>query len=91
MIPDWKRLRQSELDARFNDRTFAGNSGVIPQPPMQITYEVSGNEPLHPDPSVCNRMYEASIGPCEFGCKVYADPRSNVRVLAHNRAYGCNK
>ena len=33
-------------------------------------------------------MREVALGPC--GCKVYADPRSAVRVLAHNSAYGCN-
>lgn len=88
---NWKHMTQSQLDTTYNDRTFAGNSGVVPFPPMQITYEVSGNEPLHPDPSVSARMYEIAIGPCEFGCKIYADPRSNVRVLAHNSAYGCNK
>lgn len=56
------------------------------------TYEVSGTEPLHPDPNVASRMREAEIdNTCGFGCKIYADPRSNVRVLAHNRTYGCPK
>lgn len=53
------------------------------------TYEVGGTEALHPDPSVVARMREVAIGKCPHGCKVYADPRSNLRVLAHNRAYGC--
>lgn len=55
------------------------------------TYEVSGNESLHPDPQVAARFLEAAISNCEFGCKIYADSESSVRVLAHNSAYGCKK
>lgn len=58
---------------------------------VRITYEVSGKEPLHPDPNVVTRMYEFGISDCESGCKIYADPQSNVRVLAHNSSYGCTK
>jgi len=63
----------------------------ITQPPMEITYEVSHNEPLHPDLLVSARMYEVGITNCEYGCKVYADPWSKVRVIAHNSNYGCTK
>jgi hypothetical protein len=57
-----------------------------------FTYEVSYNEPLHPDPEIASRMREVAIdNSCGFGCKIYADPRSSVRVLAHNSAYGCRK
>lgn len=57
---------------------------------LPVTYEVGAAEPLHPDPTVRARMVEAFITrDCVYGCKVYADPRSNVRVLAHNSAYGC--
>lgn len=57
-----------------------------------ITYEVSGNEPLHPDPQIASRMTEAAIYmACGYGCKIYADPMSKVRVLAHNSAYGCKR
>lgn len=55
-----------------------------------FTYEVATNEPLHPDPEIASRMVEATLSACEFGCKIYRDPRSSVRVLAHNSAYGCN-
>ena len=55
------------------------------------TYEVSWNQPIHPDPQVCARFIEIAIGDCGSGCKIYADPRSNVKVLAHNSAYGCRK
>lgn len=58
---------------------------------MDITYETSINEPIHPDMSVRIRMTEVALSDCEFGCKIYADPRSNLRVLAHNATYGCRK
>jgi hypothetical protein len=59
---------------------------------IPITYEVSHNEPLHPDPNIAGRMYEVGItNRCKFGCKIYADPWSDVRVVAHNSAYGCDK
>ena len=54
-----------------------------------FTWEVSWNEPLHPDPTVVARMREVAIGHAQFGCKIYADPQSNARILAHNSAYGC--
>lgn len=56
-----------------------------------ITYEASHDEPVHPDPQVAQRFIEAELGPCENGCKIYEDPISSVRVLAHNRIYGCRK
>lgn len=58
---------------------------------IKVTYEVSGTEPLHPDPQVAARMREVALSDCEFGCKIYADPRSEVRVVAHHRVYGCRK
>lgn len=54
-----------------------------------ITYETGTAEPLHPDPSVASRMHEVAMSNCPYGCKIYADPLSRVRVLAHNRNYGC--
>jgi len=57
----------------------------------QITYEVSSNESLHPDPTVVNRMRESGLGDCGYGCKIYSDPLSSVNILAHNRIYGCPK
>jgi hypothetical protein len=58
---------------------------------LRFTYEVGTEERMHPDPEVCSRMREAAMSTCEFGCKIYADPRSLVRVLAHNSSYGCTK
>lgn len=61
---------------------------------VKITYEVSHNEPLHPDLLVAARFVEVALAPptlCDHGCKIYADPWSNVRVLAHNSSYGCTR
>lgn len=54
-----------------------------------FTYETGVTEPIHPDPAVAARFREAELSDCEFGCKIYADPKSSVRVLAHNSSYGC--
>jgi hypothetical protein len=62
---------------------------VLNLPDLPVTYESSINEPIHPDPSVRMRMVEVGIGDCAHGCKIYADPKSNLRVLAHNATYGC--
>jgi len=59
--------------------------------PMTITYEVMVGEPIHPDQDVRSRMREVALSDCEYGCKIYADPKSSVRVLAHNKTYGCRK
>jgi hypothetical protein len=58
---------------------------------IEVTYEVGSSEALHPDPTVVARMYEFALSDCRYGCKIYADPRSNVKVLAHNSNYGCPK
>lgn len=58
-------------------------------PATDITIEVGIDEVLHPDFSIAMRLEEVAISDCECGCKIYADPRSRYRVLAHMRAYGC--
>lgn len=58
---------------------------------QKIAYVVSHNEPLHPDPLIAGRMMEVGLSNCKFGCKIYADPWSDLRVVAHNSSYGCNK
>lgn len=58
------------------------------------TFEVSHNEPVHPDPQVAATFTECdfpSPPTCEYGCKIYGNPRSNERVLVHNSNYGCFK
>jgi hypothetical protein len=54
-----------------------------------ITYETGTREPIHPDPAVASRFHEVAMSNCPYGCKVYADTQSRVRVLAHNSNYGC--
>lgn len=58
---------------------------------MTITYTTGTKEPIHPDMAVAARFREVALSDCQFGCKVYADPRSAVRVVAHNSAYGCKE
>ena len=59
---------------------------------LPVTYEVGTDEPVHKDPAIASRFTEVRISnECGYGCKVYGDPKSNVRVLAHNSAYGCRK
>lgn len=58
---------------------------------LTITDEVSIHEKPHPDDSVVSRLVEVGIGDCAHGCKIYADPRSKFRVLAHSAVYGCRK
>jgi hypothetical protein len=53
------------------------------------TYEASINERPHPDDTVVRRLQEATLSDCAYGCKVYADPRSNYTVLVHSAIYGC--
>jgi len=67
------------------------NSFFIDPKTIEITYEVGGFQPLHPDWEVALRFEEYAISDCEYGCKIYADPRSNVKVLYHNSSYGCRK
>jgi hypothetical protein len=54
-----------------------------------ITYETGTREAIHPDPEVAARFVEVAMSNCPYGCKIYADPLSRVRVLFHNRTYGC--
>jgi hypothetical protein len=58
---------------------------------MDYTYVAEKGEPLHPDQDVASRFREVGMSSCSFGCKIYGDPRSNVRVLKHNAIYGCPK
>ena len=59
--------------------------------PLPYTYEVGIDEPVHPDPSISFRFNEYAMSDCEYGCKIYKDPLSGVKVLAHMKMYGCRK
>lgn len=56
-----------------------------------FTYEVGTDEPPHPDMDIAARFVEVAISDCDYGCKVYADPYSEVRVLVHSQVYGCRR
>ena len=56
---------------------------------LRVTYEVPIGQPIHPDLTVLRRLEEVALSDCKFGCKIYGDPRSNVRILAHSAVYGC--
>lgn len=58
---------------------------------LPVTYEVSIHERPHPDDSVVHRLVEVALSDCPHGCKIYGDPRSNLRVLAHSAIYGCRR
>lgn len=65
------------------------NGNYVIERPEEITLEAGIDEPIHPDFSIAMRMEEVAMSDCKCGCKIYADPRSRYRVLAHNRVYGC--
>ena len=56
-----------------------------------FTYEVGITEFPHPDPDVVHRLREVELSDCPFGCKIYADPKSAMRVLVHSSVYGCRR
>lgn len=61
------------------------------QQDTSFTYEVVNGEPIHPDQSIVRRLREVDLSDCEYGCKIYGDTRSKLRVLFHSRTYGCPK
>lgn len=63
----------------------------VPKDPPYYTYETGIDEQVHPDPNIATRFVEFGFSDCENGCKIYADPFSEVRVLAHYAIYGCRK
>lgn len=44
-----------------------------------------------PSPVIDARGARQWCAHCPLGCKVYADPKSGVRVKAHNANYGCRR
>lgn len=55
------------------------------------TYEAGTDEPLHPDHTINARLEELSLSDCQYGCKLYFDPHSNLVVLGHIASYGCTR
>jgi hypothetical protein len=71
--------------------TPRGEAVLLPKMTPYFTYEVGTDEPPHPDQDIAQRFVEIAISDCKYGCKIYADPFSEVRVLVHSRIYGCDK
>lgn len=64
----------------------------MPAVPKTFTYETTeGDLNIHPDQAVVNRLQEVELSDCKYGCKIYADPKSKLRVLIHSAVYGCPK
>ena len=56
-----------------------------------FTYEVGVDEAPHPDNDVVARFVEIAVSHCKYGCRIYADPYSEIRVLVHSSVYGCRR
>jgi hypothetical protein len=70
---------------------FRPTGGTMTRLTPYFTYEVGVDEPPHPDQDIAQRFVEVAMSDCKYGCKIYADPYSEVRVLVHSRVYGCRK
>jgi hypothetical protein len=64
---------------------FARNSSPY------FTYEVGIDEAPHPDRDVVARFVEIATSHCKYGCKIYADPYSEIRALVHSSVFGCKR
>jgi hypothetical protein len=60
-------------------------------PSPYFTYEVGIDEAPHPDVDVAERFVEICVSHCKYGCKIYADPYSEIRVLVHSAFFGCRR
>ena len=49
------------------------------------------DEPLVDDSEIRGRISECTISDCQFGCKYYHDPVTDLVVLGHQRSYGCKR
>lgn len=81
-------------DLRQNDRlrTTLEPEGVhVRNPSPYFTYEVGVDEAPHPDRDVVARFVEIAVSHCKYGCKIYADPYSEIRALVHSSVFGCRR
>lgn len=60
-------------------------------PSPYFTYEVGIDEAPHPDRDVVARFVEIAVSHCKYGCKIYADPYSEIRALVHSSVFGCRR
>lgn len=80
-------VQTGEIDAIFPPKGDVDMPKLTPY----FTYEVGIDEPPHPSMDIAQRFVEVAMSDCKYGCKIYADPYSEVRVLVHSAVYGCNK
>jgi hypothetical protein len=73
------------------DLVLPSKETSMPKLTPYFTYEVGTDEPPHPDMDIAARFVEVAMSDCKYGCKVYADPYSEVRALVHSAVYGCRK
>lgn len=77
-----------------NDRlrsTLAPEGVYSRNPSPFYTYEVGIDEAPHPDRDVVARFVEVCVSECKYGCKIYADPYSEIRALVHSSVFGCRR
>jgi hypothetical protein len=66
--------------------------GVYSRNPSPFyTYEVGVDEAPHPDRDIVARFVEVCVSHCRYGCKIYADPYSEIRALVHSSVFGCRR
>lgn len=71
--------------------TLAPEGVYARNPSPYFTYEVGIDEAPHPDRDVVARFVEIAVSHCKYGCKIYADPYSEIRALVHSSVYGCRR
>lgn len=71
--------------------TLAPEGVFARNPSPYFTYEVGIDEAPHPDRDVVARFVEIAVSHCKYGCKIYADPYSEIRALVHSSVYGCKR
>lgn len=81
-----------DLISRNHPKEVLTPEGVhVRNPSPYFTYEVGTDEAPHPDQAVAERFVELVVSDCPYGCKIYADPYSEIRVLMHSEIYGCRR
>ncbi len=71
--------------------TLAPEGVFARNPSPYFTYEVGIDEAPHPDRDVVARFVEICTSHCKYGCKIYADPYSEIRALVHSSVFGCKR
>lgn len=81
-----------DLISRHHPKEALAPEGVHERNPTPyFTYEVGTDEAPHPNKAVAQRFVELVQSDCPYGCKIYADPYSEIRALVHSAVYGCRR